>query len=183
MFKFTRMLVPFIIFAGLGFFLWRGLYNDPHRIPSALVNKSVPEFKMTNLFHPKNMLTQEIFKGHVSILNVFASWCMYCLSEHAIMMDLARPGDVEIYGLNYKDDRHKALKWLERYGNPFNKIIFDPNGQLAVNLGVYGTPETFIIDSHGVIRYRYAGPITQQVLQQSIMPEIEKLKVEELGHD
>jgi cytochrome c biogenesis protein CcmG/thiol:disulfide interchange protein DsbE len=175
--------LPLIFFGLIGFFLWRGLYNDPHRIPSALIDQAMPSFKMTNLFYPNENITQKIFNGHVSILNVFASWCMYCLSEHAIMMDLARPGDVEIYGLNYKDNREKAMKWLERYGNPFHKIIYDPTGQLAMNLGVYGTPETFIIDAQGIVRYRYAGPITQQVLQQSLMPEIERLKQEELQHD
>ena len=146
-FKSSRLLLPLLVFVILVVFLWRGLYRDPHTIPSPLINKSLPSF---------NLLQD--FKGHVTLLNVFASWCLSCHTEHPILMDIAHSGEVVVYGLDYKDSHLAEENWLKKYGNPYQKIVDDPDGTLAINLGVYGTPETFIIDRAGIIRDKYYRP-------------------------
>ncbi len=178
--KKLRTLLPLLLFVVVCVFLWKGLNQDPHLIPSPLVNKEIPQFNQNDLIDPGKKLTSKMFIGHISLLNVFASWCGYCLGEHATIMDIARTQkNLTVYGLNYKDRKQDALRWLKKYGNPFNQIIYDPMGSLAINLGVYGTPETFLIDSKGVIRYKQVGPITKEVWHQKLLPQVMKLIAKE----
>lgn len=173
---FIRTSVPLIIFIIIAVFLQRGLYRDPHRIPSPLIGKPVPEFRAATLKNPNEQITNKILKGQVSLLNVFATWCISCRAEHPILIDIRHSHQVVIYGLNYKDNRQAALKWLQQYGNPYNKIIYDPAGQIGINFGVYGTPETFIIDKKGIIRYKYIGPIAPTEWHDELLPEISRLE-------
>lgn len=168
--KIIKIFFPLALFLIVGFFLWRGLYNDPRQIPSPLIGKPFPVFTATDLLHPNQQITAALFKGHVSLLNVFASWCDYCLQEHALISDIANSPSIYVYGLNYKDDPNAAKSWLKQYGNPFRAIISDPAGTIAINLGVYGTPETFIIDKQGIIRYKHIGAVTESIWHKVIYP-------------
>ncbi len=173
--RWIKTLIPLLVFIIIALFLWRGLQLHPHRIPSPLINKEVPAFRATTL-KTKQVILSASLKGQVSLLNVFATWCLSCRTEHPIMMDLYNRHLVNIYGLDYKDTRQPAEKWLAQYGNPYTKIIYDPTGKVGINLGVYGTPETFIIDQQGIIRYKYIGGITPAQMYNTIIPEIKKLQ-------
>lgn len=172
----VKRMLPLVVFAILVVFLWKGLGKNPSVVPSALVGKPVPSFDYPTLMNPSQDVTNKLFLGHVSLLNVWATWCITCKAEHGQLMEIARSGVVNIYGLNYKDDRAKAVKWLKTEGDPFKKVIYDPKGNLAINLGVYGTPETFVIDKKGIIRDKVIGPISPQVWQDRLLPEIKKLE-------
>ena len=177
-FSVIRYMLPLIIFLALAVFLWQGLQLDPHRIPSPLVGKPVPRFSIESVNKPQLQLTNQIFKGHVSMLNVFASWCITCRAEHAVMMDIYDQHVVNLYGLAYKDSKAELVPWLHQFGDPYQKIINDSKGQLAINLGVYGTPETFIIDKKGIIRYKRIGAVSPSLWQHTIKPLIARLKQE-----
>lgn len=170
--KILKFWLPVMLFLAVGFFLWRGLYNDPRQIPSPLIGKPFPAFSAVDLFNSDQEITAALFKGHVSVLNVFASWCDYCLQEHAVISDIASSPSIYVYGLNYKDDPNAAKAWLKQYGNPFRAIIADPLGRIAINLGVYGTPETFIIDKEGIIRYKHVGAVTDSIWHKVISPMV-----------
>ncbi len=172
-----RYLIPLIIFLIITGFLWKGLQHDPHQLPSALINKPVAVFSYPSLLDAKKTLTQKQFLGHVSLLNVWATWCVSCHAEHLVLMDIARSKKVLIYGLNYKDDSNSARRWLKKYGNPYEAVISDEKGTLAIDFGVYGTPETFLIDGEGIIRYKYIGPVSLEVWQEKIAPEVERWSV------
>jgi cytochrome c biogenesis protein CcmG/thiol:disulfide interchange protein DsbE len=172
------MFVPLIIFIVLALLFWRGLSNDAKIIPSPLINKPAPKFTLTTLAQTKQRYTEDIFKGHVSLLNVFATWCANCLEEHPMLMEIARNYPIAIYGLDYKDQRGAALKYLQQYGNPYRTVLFDANGEVAIDWGVYGAPETFIIDKYGIIRYKYIGAITKKVWYQQMLPVIQKLQAD-----
>ncbi len=169
---------PLIIFIIMVWFFWSGLSLNPHLVPSALLNTPVPEFNLNRLEQPSVKLTNKIFKDHVSLLNVWATWCVSCADEHPVLIDIAHSKIVPIYGLDYKDDRHDAVAWLKRFGNPYHAIGFDRRGSVAIDWGVYGTPETFIIDKQGRIRYKQIGPITTQLWQQKLLPIVKKLQQE-----
>lgn len=166
---------PLLLFLLLAYFLWGGLHRDPHKFSSPLIGKAFPAFTAPALLHPDQHLSADLFRGHVSVLNVFASWCDYCLQEHSVISGIKSLPKIKIYGLNYKDEMADARQWLQRYGNPFDVIIFDPYGKLAINLGVYGTPETFVVDSRGIIRYKHVGPITDKLWSAEIYPILLKL--------
>ncbi len=165
-----------VLFIVLMIFLWRGLHRDPHQLPSALIGKPVPQFSYTSLLQPKHFVSNKIFLGHVSLLNVWATWCITCHAEHPVLMDIALSKEVKVYGLNYKDDFSAATDWINKYGNPYTDIIFDNKGTLAIDFGVYGTPETFIIDPKGIIRDKYIGAISPEVWKDKIEPEVLKLR-------
>lgn len=167
-------IIPFILFGLITLLLWRGLHHDPHQLQSALINKSIPEFTYSNLLDPNNKITRQTLIGHVSLLNVWATWCITCHAEHSVLMDITQTNKVKIYGLNYKDEANSAKNWLTKYGNPYSQIIFDPQGTLAIDLGVYGTPETFIIDRQGIIRYRHIGAISPEDWKEKIEPLVRK---------
>jgi len=173
-----KALVPLIIFSIIAVFLMKGLNRNPHKVPSPLIGKSVPSFSANALEMPENILTNKMFQGHVSLLNVFSSWCMYCRIENPILIDIKNEHKLAIYGLDYKDKRASAISWLKQLGNPYSKIIFDPRGKFALNLGVYGTPETFIIDKKGVIRYKHVGPISLIEWKEELLPVVNRLQRE-----
>jgi cytochrome c biogenesis protein CcmG/thiol:disulfide interchange protein DsbE len=169
-------ILPFLIFVSLSIFLWKGLNLNPREIPSAYIDKKIPKFSLPLLIKDqKGVFKDSIFFGEVSLLNVWASWCMACKDEQVFLLKLADSG-IKIYGLNYKDDIEKALDWLKTWGNPYKSIGADSNGIVALNLGVYGTPETFIIDKNGVIRYRYAGILNEKIWQEKFLPVLSKVK-------
>ena len=153
-----KFLVPLLMFIIVVVLLWGGM-NRSERLPSPLINHPVPHFMAESLFNPDHRLNPAIFKGHATLLNVFATWCGVCRVEHPRLVDLHHQDGIHIVGLDYKDDRTKAVTWLQAFGNPYDEVIFDPKGILAINLGVYGTPEYFLIDSKGVIRKKIVGAI------------------------
>jgi len=174
--KQIRLWLPFVVMVITALYLWKGLSQRPAMEKPPLIDKPLPEMQATRLHKPHLQVTNNDFLGHVSLLNVFATWCLSCQSEHAFVMDIHRQQHVAIYGLNYKDNRYAALHWLHRHGNPYTKIIFDPAGTVGINLGVYGTPETFLIDQRGRVRYKYVGPITRQAYQEILLPDIKRLQ-------
>lgn len=156
--------MPLIILIALAVFLYRGLSLNPRELPTAFMNKPAPILNKVS----------EKMKNKVWLLNVWATWCQACQEDHPVMMDLAKQG-INLVGLNYKDDRLKAKQWLGQYGDPYLEVIDDPNGQYGIDWGVYGAPETFLIDKTGVIRYKHVGILSQQVWQQTLKPMIDKL--------
>lgn len=172
-----KFLIPLAIFLIIAGFLWRGLYQNPTIIPSPLINKPMPmiDAMSVNDNPEANVRTQD-FLGHITVLNVWASWCESCQAEHKVLMDITKSGKVLLYGLNYKDtNRQVANDYLKKNGNPYFLDIYDPKGEIGLNLGVYGTPETFLVDQNGIIRYKYVGAITQDVWQKEFLPRIEQL--------
>jgi len=169
-------LVPLILFAILVIFLWRGLSLDPQKLPSAQLGKILPPFDLPVLGEKtKPTFTPDVMRGHVVLLNVWASWCATCTEEQVFLLHLSHEG-VLIYGLNYKDDQDDATQWLGEWGNPYQMIGIDEMGKVAIDLGVYGAPETFLIDQTGHIRYRHAGALNEMVWQKEFLPRISQLE-------
>ncbi len=168
-------LAPLIIFGVVAFFLWMGLHRNPRILPSPLINKPIPTFSAESLRDAKQLLTEKDFKGKVTIVNVFATWCIACHSEHPLWMEVKRDlPEVQFIGLNYKDDRVAVKRWLAEYGDPYDQIIFDPHGETGINFGVYGTPETFIVDKQGVVRYKQIGAVSPTIWNKQLLPEVKK---------
>ena len=170
-----RYLLPLLIFTLIGGILWRGLHLHPGQIPSPLINKPAPQFNLPNLLSSARVTTS-VLQGHVSLLNVWATWCQACAQEHAYLVDLAENAGVIFYGLNYKDDPVAAKNWLREQGNPYQLVASDANGDVAIDWGVYGAPETFVIDKQGIVRYKQIGPITPAVWAQTLKPLIDRLQ-------
>jgi cytochrome c biogenesis protein CcmG/thiol:disulfide interchange protein DsbE len=170
------LFIPLAAFALIGAVFAIGLTRDPARIPSALIDRPLPEFALPPIEGRTEGLSSEDFKGEVSLLNVFGSWCASCLIEHPTLMEIARSGDVAIYGLNWKDRPGDGAAWLARHGDPYRKIGDDPRGHVVVALGVTGAPETFVIDKEGRVRYKHVGPITPEAWRRTLAPLIEELK-------
>lgn len=169
------LIIPLIIFLVIAIFLWSGLHHNPRIIPSPLLNKPTPTFRAVSLQNPHQMITEQNFQGHVTILNVFATWCVSCQAEHSVLLEGRRDlQNTQIIGLNYKDQREKALGWLQQYGNPYDQVIDDAQGDIGIDFGVYGTPETFIMDRQGIIRYKFIGAVSPADWQQIILPEVKK---------
>lgn len=164
-----KLFIPLFIFLVLASLLYWGLGRDPNAMPSALVGRSVPSFKLPALADETRMLDESLFKGQVSLLNVWATWCPSCRVEHPFLMELAKRG-VAIIGLDYKDDRGKALSWLDRLGDPYREVIFDDQGSLGLDLGVFGAPETYLIDGEGRIHFKRVGVVDEQVWEQELAP-------------
>jgi len=161
------MLLPLAIFLMVAVFLYRGLFLDPSELPSALIDKPLPAFSLPSLEDPDRMLSAEDFKGEAALVNVWATWCPTCRAEHEMLNQLASQG-VVVYGVNYKDDSEAARRWLNELGNPYRLNVEDPQGSLGINLGVFGAPETFLIDKDGVIRHKYVGAIDQRVWREQL---------------
>ncbi|MEN8178283.1 MAG: DsbE family thiol:disulfide interchange protein [Pseudomonadota bacterium] len=176
--SYLRFTIPLVIFGVIAAFLFKGLNMNPREIPSPLIGKSVPEFSLPLLEQPETMITNKDLLGKTYLLNVWATWCVSCRAEHSTLVQLARTGKVDIYGLNWKDESAKAQSWLRQLGNPYVANIFDKKGRTAIDLGVYGAPETFLVDSKGVIHYKHAGPVTPLLITETLLPMIEKLKQE-----
>ena len=172
----TKFLLPLALFLVLVVFLAIGLSRDPHEVPSPLVNKPAPAFVLPQLSNSQQIFKSEEMRGRVWLLNVWASWCVACREEHPLLVELSRTGVVPIYGLNYKDERRNALAWLEAFGDPYTLSLADTDGRVGIDYGVYGVPETFVIDRNGVIRYKQIGPVTAEALQEKIIPLVKELQ-------
>lgn len=173
-----RAAIPLILFMMIGLILWRGLRLHPSEIPSPLINKPAPAFEVVSLSDPQVKLSNKDFIGHVSLLNVWATWCVACMDEHDFLLDLSKDKNIFLYGLDYKDDSDAAKKILREKGNPYRIVGVDSEGQTAIDWGVYGTPETFVIDKAGRIRYKQIGALTADTWQTEIKPIIDKLQNE-----
>ncbi len=171
-----RYLLPLAVFLVVAGFLAVGLNRDPREVPSPLVDKPAPAFKLPRLDAPEQMISTQDLRGQVWLLNVWASWCVACRQEHPLLVDLARAGTVKVYGLNYKDKREDAIGMLRKTGDPYVKSVSDTEGLVGIDYGVYGVPETFVIDKQGVIRYKQIGPITPEALRDTLLPLIKKLE-------
>ena len=168
-------LIPLVIFGVLLGFLGVGLSLKPHEIPSPLIDKPAPAFSLPTLDAPEQKLSAQDLRGKVWILNVWASWCVACRIEHPLLVEFSKTGAVPIYGLNYKDKRDDAMGWLSKFGNPYTRSLSDTEGLVGIDFGVYGVPETFVIDKQGVIRLKQIGPVTPEVLRDEILPMVRKL--------
>jgi cytochrome c biogenesis protein CcmG, thiol:disulfide interchange protein DsbE len=171
-----RFLIPLGIFIVLLLFLAVGLRLDPRKVPSPLIDKPAPAFTLPRLDDPRQRVSEKDMLGKVWLLNVWASWCVSCREEHPVLVDLSKKNIVPIYGLNYKDERKDALAWLGQFGNPYAVSIMDADGRVGIDYGVYGVPETYVIDKKGVIRYKQIGPVTPEVLDAKILPLVRKLQ-------
>jgi cytochrome c biogenesis protein CcmG/thiol:disulfide interchange protein DsbE len=173
-----KYLIPLVIFVVLGVFLAIGLKLNPTEIPSPFIGKPAPAFSAATLDNPQQQLTPADLQGKVWLFNVWASWCTSCRAEHPVLNELAKQQAAPIVGLNYKDAREDALAWLNRLGNPYEMSVVDPEGRIGIDWGVYGVPETFVIDKKGVIRHKHTGPVTPETVQQTLLPLIAKLQAE-----
>jgi len=171
--------IPLILFVILAIVLYRGLFLNPRELPSVLVGKTVPEFSLPTLMDEHKMVTKADLKGDIVLLNVWATWCEYCKYEHPYLLDLSKSGRFVLYGLDYKDNRDTAKSWLEHSQSPYKFTIFDEQGKLGLDLGVYGAPESFLIDKKGIIRKRFAGPIDANVWKREFEPLLEKIEAEQ----
>ena len=194
-----RYLIPLAIFVVLVGFLWKGLHMDPSEVPSPLIGKAAPEFTLPQLKNEQTKFSSQDMRGKVWLLNVWASWCESCREEHSTLVAFSRQNIVPVIGLNYEElrgdsgidkteveklspaeelkyARERAQKWISDRGNPYQRVVMDLDGNVGIDYGVYGVPETYVIDQKGVIRYKYIGPITNQALQSDILPLIRKLK-------
>lgn len=170
--RFVLPLGIFILVAGL---LGFGLTLDPKKIPSPLIDKPAPDFTLAKLNAPDQRLSNKDLLGQVWVLNVWASWCVSCRAEHAIITDLANRNLVEIVGLDYKDQPEDARRWLKQFGNPYSASLMDIEGRVGIDWGVYGVPETFIIGKDGRIKYKHIGPVTKESLESEIVPALKEL--------
>ena len=170
-----RLLIPLILFLLLVILLAVGLSRDPHEVPSPLIGKPAPTFEIGQLADPHKIFSPESMKGQVWMLNVWASWCVACREEHPLLIEFSKTKTLPIIGLDYKDQRADAMTMLSREGNPYTLSAFDGNGRVGIDYGVYGVPETYIIDKTGVIRYKNIGPITPEILKEKIAPLIAEL--------
>jgi len=173
-----KFLIPLVLFIVMAVFLALGLNLNPRDIPSPLINKPAPDFSLPVLAEPGKTLTNSELKGQVWLLNVWASWCGSCRQEHPLFNQLAQKKLVTLVGLNYKDEASDAKQWLAQLGNPYNVSIMDQEGRTGLDYGVYGVPETFIIDKKGLIRYKHTGPVSVQDMQEILIPLIMQLKAE-----
>jgi cytochrome c biogenesis protein CcmG/thiol:disulfide interchange protein DsbE len=171
----ARALIPLVIFIALAVFLALGLKLDPREVPSPLIDKPAPAFSAPTLAEPTRMLAREDMLGKVWMLNVWASWCEACRDEHPVLVQFARRRPVTLIGLNYKDEREAGAAWLQRLGNPYTDSLFDPQGRIGLDYGVYGVPETFVIDRQGVVRYKHIGPLTPELLRDKVEPLLKRL--------
>lgn len=171
----ARSLIPLFLFIVLAGFLYVGLSMDPKEVPSVLIEKPAPEFTLPTLLFPSKQVSSGDFKGKAYLLSVWASWCVSCRQEHPVLMDLARDTDIPIFGLNYKDQRKDAVRWLNKYGNPYTVSGYDIKGRVGIDWGVYKVPETFVVGPKGIIHYKHLGPLSEEILDRDILPLIEKL--------
>ena len=172
----NKFVIPLAIFVALLAFLFVGLGLNPREVPSPLIDKPAPAFSLQELQDTNQKISAADLRGKVWLLNVWASWCVSCREEHPVLLRFSKTGEVPIYGLNYKDSREDALRWLQQFGNPYVVSGFDADGQVGIDYGVYGVPETYVIDRQGVIRHKHIGPITDAVWRDEIMPIVRKLK-------
>ena len=174
--KSLRLIIPLIIFVVIAGFLYIGLSRDPRELPSPLVGKPAPAFSLMQLHAPDKKLSVADMKGQVWLLNVWASWCVSCRVEHPLLVQLAQSNVVPVIGLNYKDKVPEGLAWLAQNGDPYKLSVVDADGRVGIDWGVYGVPETFVVDKNGVIQYKHIGPVTAEALQKTILPLVRELQ-------
>lgn len=171
-----RFLAP-IVFLVIAGFLFVGLYKDPSLVESPLIGKAMPAFSTNTLRDKNKVISNDDLIGEIALVNVWATWCVACKQEHGALVQIAKRVGIPIYGLNYKDDRIAAIDWLHNYGDPYTQNIFDEDGRIAIDFGVYGAPETFLIDKKGIIRHKLVGIMTTTIWQSEFVPIIEQLSV------
>ena len=171
----SRYLIPIIVFAALVALLALGLRFDPTRVPSPLIDRPLPAFELPLVQAPERKLGSPDLRGKVTLLNVWASWCVACRDEHAVLLELARERGITIYGLDYKDTRADAMRWLATMGDPYVASAFDADGRVGIDLGVYGVPETFVVDHDGIVRYKQIGPLTGDMMRATLLPLLDEL--------
>ncbi|HJZ81183.1 MAG TPA: DsbE family thiol:disulfide interchange protein [Pyrinomonadaceae bacterium] len=175
------LFIPLALFIGLVAFLLIGLHRDPNEVPSPLINKPAPDFQLKHLNEPTQTFSAKDMRGKVWLLNFWGSWCVACREEHPVLMKYSRTGDLPIYGVDFKygndsaDERSAAAQMLVEEGNPYTQVIYDPEGRTSIDYGVYGAPESFLIDKNGVIRFKQVGPITDEVWNQKLLPMARQL--------
>jgi cytochrome c biogenesis protein CcmG, thiol:disulfide interchange protein DsbE len=171
-----RFILPLVAFLVLAVFLYIGLGLDPHEVPSPLIDKPAPAFTLPQLHDPKKQFSMQEMKGKVWLLNVWSSWCVSCKEEHPVLLSLSQQNIVPIYGLDYKDKKEDAEMWLRQAGDPYTLSVMDSDGRVGINYGVYGVPETYVIDKAGIIRFKQIGPVTDQNLREKILPMVAELQ-------
>jgi len=170
-----KALIPLVLFLSLVILLYNGLGKDTRLLPSVLIDKPVPKFALPSLMTGKT-ITNKNLKGQMYLLNVWASWCPNCRVEHPMVTEFARQNIIPVYGLNYKDETNNAKAWLNQFGNPYTDILIDAKGLVGIDFGVYGAPETFLVDGEGIIRHKIVGELNPQNIQNEILPMIEKYR-------
>lgn len=174
--KALRFAVPVAIFAAIAWFLLKGLDRDPRAIPSPLIDKPAPVFSLPVTHDLSRSWSPEAMRGQVWLLNVWGSWCAACQVEHPLFNDLAKAGTLPIVGLAWKDTPENSIAWLRKLGNPYAVVVSDLKGGVAIDYGVYGAPETFLIDKQGVIRFKHVGPLTRELLQTKLLPLVRQMQ-------
>jgi cytochrome c biogenesis protein CcmG/thiol:disulfide interchange protein DsbE len=174
--KILKFLIPLVVFLGVSIFLFKGLSLNPREVPSPLIDKPAPAFSLPLLHENGSTLSTNDMRGQVWLLNVFASWCGPCLEEHPIIVDFSERGVIPVLGLNYKDNPVNAKRWLERHGDSYSRVVVDIDGRSGLDYGVYGVPESFLIDGDGIIRYKKIGPLSQADIEADILPLVDKYK-------
>lgn len=173
--KGLRFAIPLALFALLVLFLWRGLSLNPREVPSPLIGKPAPRFALARLDDATTTIRRDDLLGKVWVLNVWASWCAACRDEHPALLQFAKTRQVPLIGLNYKDQRPEGLAWLARFGNPYEASLFDADGRVGIDFGVYGVPETFVIDKRGVVRFKHIGALTPELIETKVRPLLKEL--------
>lgn len=175
-----KYLLPLVAVIGLFVLLGVGLGLDPRKVPSPLIGKPAPAFSLSALHNPEQTITESSLSDGITLFNVWATWCVACRQEHGLLVGLKNAG-VKIVGLNYKDERQLAIQLLQQHGDPYVSTVFDPRGKAGIEWGVYGVPETFVIDDQGVVRYKHIGPLTVQSIQEELAPLLKTLRAEQVG--
>ena len=171
-----RFILPLVVFLIMAAFMYAGLSLNPREVPSPLVGKAAPAFMLPQLHEPTKQFSPQDMKGKVWLLNVWASWCTACEGEHPVFMELARQNIVPIYGMDYKDKRENGEAWLRKHGNPYVLAVSDNEGRVGIDYGVYGVPETYVIDKQGVIQHKQIGAVTPKILNDKILPLVKELQ-------
>lgn len=171
-----RVVIPAVVVVGLIALLGYGLTRQPTILPSALLNKPAPAFNLPTLAAANKRVGSEVLKGHVTLVNVWASWCVSCREENDLVTEISQRTGVPVLGINYKDQRSAAKRWLARFGDPFAVVAFDHSGQVGIDWGVAAVPETFVVDRNGIIRYKVVGPITRHEMKNALIPKLKQLQ-------
>lgn len=171
-----RALIPLALFGILLLGFAFGLTRDPSVLPSEMVDRPMPSFSLPSLYEDKPDINEEVFTGEISLLNVFGSWCAACVTEHPKLVDIGKEGEVQLIGVDWRDTREAGQRWLSKYGDPYDAVIFDDTSLLAIDLGITGAPETFLVDQAGRIRFKHIGIITDDVWENDFLPRISQLK-------
>ena len=171
-----RFILPFVVFLIVAAFMFVGLGLNPREVPSPLVGRAAPVFTLPQLHEPSKQFSPQDMKGKVWLFNVWASWCTACENEHPVFMELSRQNLVPIYGMDYKDKREDGEAWLRKHGNPYALVVSDAEGRVGIDYGVYGVPETYVIDKQGIIQHKHIGAVTPKILDEKILPLVKELQ-------